>query len=529
MHCHPAAKPYSWTFSPEMKQPPDDRNKRTSLWYNDPPTKRDKKINEILHVAKFTQSDFRTLRKGDVKIISACLNPIERDFVIAKWPLKEAVLGVVRYINEFSKEFISEVVKEEREYFDELEEEYKFYLNQETAQHHGNFPTLFKLTSNYEDIESDLEDPSRDAIYVFFSIEGCHVFNNGGMKNSIPYEQREIVMKNIQKVKEWVHPPLYVSMAHHINNDLCGHAKSLPSWAGGIIDQTKGINNGFTPLGEKVLHKLLERDPRRIYIDVKHMNAKSRIRYYDILDKEYKDDCIPVLASHGAVNGRESIEDWNKKNPNNNGQKINYENEDIFHFEDEMKFNSENVNFFDNEIIKMEENGGFLGIQIDERRLCAEKDNKRESRKRSRGEQLHFQAGLVWKQIRYIAEVLDKDGKFGWGTAAIGSDYDGLVDPPNGYWTSEDFGILEENLMHHATVYFKKHANKKLNHGCNIHPAGAPGQDQDQDQDQVQVQAKANARKVIELFMRGNARRFLKNFLHAKAVTKNNLKKAGTC
>ena len=34
---------------------------------------------------------------------------------------------------------------------------------------------------------------------------------------------------------------------------------------------------------------------------------------------------------------------------------------------------------------------------------------------------------------------------------------------------------------------------------------------------------------VIDLFMRGNALRFLKNFLHGGAISKENLEKAGPC
>ena len=85
-----------------------------------------------------------------------------------------------------------------------------------------------------------------------------------------------------------------------------------------------------------------------------------------------------------------------------------------------------------------------LGVMF----LRVPEKKKDEEEKKTRGQQLYYQAGLVWKQIRFIAEVLDDADRFGWGIAAIGSDYDGLVDPPNGCWTSEEFGILEENMIH---------------------------------------------------------------------------------
>ena len=83
MHCHPALKPFSWTIKRRMKRkvatdPWQVRNVKTSLWYDDPPQRFDRLFNKILTLTKFTQSDLRTLTKGNVKIISASLSPIER-------------------------------------------------------------------------------------------------------------------------------------------------------------------------------------------------------------------------------------------------------------------------------------------------------------------------------------------------------------------------------------------------------------------------------------------------------------------
>jgi hypothetical protein len=42
---------------------------------------------------------------------------------------------------------------------------------------------------------------------------------------------------------------------------------------------------------------------------------------------------------------------------------------------------------------------------------------------------LYEKSRLVWNQVRHIAEVLDKNGRKARNTAAIGSDFDGIVDP----------------------------------------------------------------------------------------------------
>jgi len=663
MHCHTAPKPYSWSLKKD-KRGWDCRNVRKSIWYNDPPRVFDKFLNRYTGLTRFTQSDLRTQSRGEVRIFSASLSPIERAFVIPKfWPqnirfdllvfidcilcriirglsLKVFACIIIKAVAGFSMIYICRIRRKKRDYFAELCEEYKFYICEAKKQLDGSYATEFKLTSNIGDIKLDSKEPEKDFIYLFFSIEGCHVFNNGGLKSSLKDEKGggvseksiKAVTERINTVKKWTHPPLFASIAHHMNNDLCGHAKSLSPPLERIVDQGKGMNKGFSEIGKVVLSELLsEGNGKRIHIDVKHMSVKSRYEYYHKLatDEDYIGKDIPVFASHGAVNGDESLKkrlekdssdwvkevfsdwvkkiiistdkeviigpvkkdfnnwieknfrdwvkenfsdkasskfskwveknfndwieknfsewiemdfsvqvemnfsiwveqiiidpdktdfsDWIKKNfsdwvkesfrnwvkkkygeeaikssnqeddsePNNGdkksltngvskGPRLGYKGSgshtskfyshdfyiDVYHSESKLHFNSADVNFFDDEILLIQQTKGFLGIQIDERILCSPEQKQLNKTIKKRGEQLHHQAGLIWKQIRYIAELLDRNGRPGWNTAAIGSDFDGLVDPPNGYWSSEDFGILEENLVHHAYNYFRYYSEE---------------------------------------------------------------------
>ena len=70
MHCHSAPKPYSWSLKKD-KRGWDCRNVRKSIWYNDPPRVFDKFLNRQIGLTRFTQSDLRTLSKGEVSIFSA--------------------------------------------------------------------------------------------------------------------------------------------------------------------------------------------------------------------------------------------------------------------------------------------------------------------------------------------------------------------------------------------------------------------------------------------------------------------------
>jgi len=509
MHCHTAPKPYSWSLK-KSKTGWDCRNVKRSIWYNDPPKGIDKCVNRYLGLTRFTQSDFRTQTKGEVRIMSASLSPIERALVVPKfWPtfrfcdflhwykcifrktifcllLKLLAPFIIRFIGLFGMKYIFHVINKNRDYFDDLLKEYIYYICEESKQT-DEFPTIFQLTREFNDIDPKFGGEFRDVIYVFFSIEGGHVFNNGGLKESykdekeggISSDSKKGVMERIEAVKKWKHRPLFVSIAHHMKNDLCGHARSLTPPLERIVDQEKGMDEGFKDIGKFVVKQLLREDNgNRIYIDIKHMSKQSREDYYKILHDDYKKEDIPVFASHGAVNGRNTGEEWHDTYFHKKEKKYfsswvpkNSSYIDIYQNEDDLKFNGGDVNFFNDEIIIIERTGGFLGIQIDERRLCTPEEKKHGKKIRKRGEQLYHQAGLVWKQIRYIAKVLDDENQLGWHTAAIGSDFDGLVDPPNGYWSSEDYGILEENLIHHAFRYFY-YFSDELNLVSNRNPAG---------------------------------------------------------
>jgi hypothetical protein len=56
--------------------------------------------------------------------------------------------------------------------------------------------------------------------------------------------------------------------------------------------------------------------------------------------------------------------------------------------------------------------------------------------------------------------VLDEAGHFGWGIQSIGTDFDGVVDPLNGYWTSEELPYLDDYLLKHAYNYMQTDGRK---------------------------------------------------------------------
>jgi microsomal dipeptidase-like Zn-dependent dipeptidase len=68
----------------------------------------------------------------------------------------------------------------------------------------------------------------------------------------------------------------------------------------------------------------------------------------------------------------------------------------------------------------------------------------------------------LWNQIQHIAELLDRNNLFSWDCIAIGSDYDGIIDPLNGYLTHETMVHLEEYIERHAFNYMNEKGKSVL-------------------------------------------------------------------
>ena len=65
---------------------------------------------------------------------------------------------------------------------------------------------------------------------------------------------------------------------------------------------------------------------------------------------------------------------------------------------------------------------------------------------------------LLWNQIRYVADLLDSNGLPAWDIMCIGTDFDGVVSPIDGYWTSSELKHLYENLLEFTDDYLRQKA-----------------------------------------------------------------------
>lgn len=444
LHCHPSLKPYGKSFALDPAgQNNTSRILNNSIWHYNPPNIIDRGVQLLTGVAKFTQADCTTLAYGNVRLICASLYPIEKGFF--NNDLKTG------HLSDLADNFVSSVgfervnmVQEVKNYFEDLVREYRYYqqLSGQLVQTDmGAFK--YRLVKNYDDIENFLGQPGEDTtIFIILSIEGMHVLQSDASKEP----EETTVLENVKEIKNWPHAPFFVTFAHHFYNHLCGHAKSLTGLVGNVTDQSEGQDTGFTELGKKVVHRLLRKEnEKRIFIDIKHMSALTRKQYFEILATDFAGENIPVIASHAAANGLRSADE-----PVADGK------------ETANKLLARDINLYDNEILSIALTNGICGLQLDERRIASEAALKNIKHSLFMNKIRHYRSELLWNQVQHIVELLDRNGLFAWDCMAIGSDFDGIINPLNGFLTHENTGSLQEYLERYAFNYMNERGKQVL-------------------------------------------------------------------
>ncbi|MBD0378263.1 MAG: membrane dipeptidase, partial [Flavisolibacter sp.] len=401
-HCHPQMKPYGRSFKNARGQNSTSKKKENSIWFYDAPNLFERALQLLCGICKFSQADCTTLAYGNVKIVCASLYPIERGFF-----LNDLGGGVT---SELANDFITclsrprvDYIQKVKNYFEDLQREYDYYeqLNRKVIPI-DNANYAYVLVSSINEIENCFlkNVPIDNVVFVIPTIEGLHSLDT----NIDTPPDESVFIENVSKIKQWRCPPFFVTFSHHFGNRLCGHARSLTDLVGNVTDQRFMLNEGFTPLGRKVLSHLLdENNGKRIYIDVKHMSAKGRQEYYDILAADYAHESIPIIISHGACNGYRS-----------NAEQV------IDTKETGLIFLHEDINFYDEEILLVAKSKGIFGLQLDERRI-ANKATLNETKHSARLNKVrHYRAALLWNQVQHIAELLDRHDLFAWDCMALG-------------------------------------------------------------------------------------------------------------
>ena len=453
-HCHPSLKPYGKSFNIDPKGNNNkNRKRKNSIWFYDAPNLFEKALQHLTGISKFTQADCSTLAYGNVLLVCASLYPIEKGFFnnkLGEGSFSDLANNFVTGVGKNRIDFIQNV----ENYFEDLEREYKFYkqlsgtfINTEA----GKFKYL--LVNSFQDIESNISVTEADnkTIFIVMSIEGLHSINGN---IHLPADET-LFLNNLASIKQWDHVPFFVTVAHHFYNELCGHAKSLTGIVGSATDQSQGMDTGITELGKTVIRATLSnKNGKRIFIDIKHMSALSRKEYFNMLAIEFADEAIPVIISHGAANGLRSMDE-----PVADG------------LDTANKLLSEDINFYDNEILMVAKSKGIFGLQLDERRVASESTLKNVKHSVFINKIRHYRSELVWNQVQHIVELLDRNNLFAWDCIVIGSDFDGILNPLNGFLTEETMPHLQEYLERHVNNYMNEKGKTSLKSFNQISPS----------------------------------------------------------
>jgi hypothetical protein len=441
LHCHPNLKTFGQSFSGESNNPKNKAN----VWYVKPPNWFTKAFNALTGMTKFSQADFTTLSKANVRIAFVSLYPFEKGFFINGFLNGPVSARLANMITSIGYKRIRYLQKHSN-YFQDLKNEYTFLLNSCKEQEIDGIVQKWSFAASWLAVEKIIE--TENTIAVINTIEGAHVFNSG-LKPYGHATDEEEVLHNIRLIKKWEFPPLFITLAHNFNNDLCGHARSLDQ-LGPLVNQFENLNKGFSELGLKVVRALLNNEDKAVFIDIKHMSLTSRLEYFSLVENEY-DNKIPIIVSHGAVTGT-----------NLSGEQKGSL--------DSSLFSGDDINFFDEEIVGISRTQGLFALQMDANRLANRKISKKSIFNLDSKEAISHSATIIWRQIQHIAEVLDKEKLYAWNTACIGSDFDGTINPLNGVWTAEYLPLLTQALLSEAQLYCETNHTLKVDKNKQIDP-----------------------------------------------------------
>ncbi|HEX6429297.1 MAG TPA: hypothetical protein VF008_16485 [Niastella sp.] len=462
LHTHPNYKPFAHAHQPDGTILPMslDTTKKTSLWNYDAPSLFDKLAHLLLSVTKFSQTNATAAHYGNVGCLVMALGCIEQSFFKNKLGT-----GIGNLVDDFAAGFglpRIRTIETLTNYWHDLQNEITFIKNgaNKVVIIDGVF-CMYAIVNNFDQLQDNLNknnlpqagktEDNPVILSVIISIEGMHVVNED---INAPLNEA-IVLAKVKEIKRMEHVPWFVTFSHHFNNDLCGHARSLRGMIEKLTDQEKNINAPFNELGKKVLHLLLDNQQgRRILIDIKHMSIEAR-KYYRNWLSQHANGEIPLLISHGACNGLPRYNATVSNYPSLGKHFINPV-ENVKGSDGTWKEHN-SINFYDDEIIDVVNSKGIMGLQLDERRLANDEYIKSVKNATWRHKIMHYRSELVWNQLQYMAEMLDDNGLFAWGNIAIGSDYDGIVDPLNSFWTIEQYPALAQYIERHAYNYFKEH------------------------------------------------------------------------
>jgi len=397
-------------------------------------------VNNSKDVAKFSQTNFYNLLRGNVRVAFVSLYPTEKGFLKLR-SVPKVITGKKGFeeMTSIATGYDSKRVRflmQHDDYFTELNDEYAYLKQNEGLSPCGKY--RMKITNSYAELK-DIAENQPNTLALVMTIEGSHVFFNKQMLSGQlgKREMKDELKKNIINVKNWENPPFIMNLSHHFYNELCGHAKSFNVLVGeGLINQKKGMESGLTGLGIKAMKEMLSNsNGRRIYIDTKHMSMQGRKEYYNwVRSYNYlnKNDIIPIISSHTGVNGFRTMagsvmkKDSAAKNANS-------------------RFFNWSINLSDEEIKIIHDTKGIMGIMLDKTKLGGGKFLKELKGSKNIDEYKNEVIQMFFENVFQAIKAIGKPEA--WNTLSIGSDLDGGINTFENYDAADKFPQLYDDLV----------------------------------------------------------------------------------
>jgi hypothetical protein len=365
------------------------------------------------------------------------------------------------------------------DYFESLKDEYVFFLERSgqytTTPYEIKIDTTgvartwhgaYTLAASSSEIEIN---PDGNEIFIVPTLGGIHSLGIGNpedidprpgqrsldvdlitLKNRIKQIKGEEALEN-GPVSRWQHRPFYITYAQHFYNTLCGHAKSFSSPASLLFDQRKGLDAGTMQGCHEIWCELLgltstlePTGSSRILIDVHHMSAASRLAYYKNIiephNKLNKLNPIPVIASHAGYAATDYLLtqiEISKKGLETDDNHIN-------------GFLNWSINLCDEDVLQIFSSQGMLGLSLDYNQLGGNAHawlNNLPFTRLVRSRSLNLIKRTLQQFVRIPFDYHMHEPHNIWHRIALGSGFDGFMQPMERYSSVLQFSTFEEDLV----------------------------------------------------------------------------------
>jgi|GEM_PF-2406577 len=490
LHCHPAVRPWL--------------NGANTIWEAYSYTGKKNKMVKVIEAqrlgkrgAMYDQAGFPKLHAGGTRIVFAAMYPMEKGFLLKNHFIGDdsgPVSGNKKVVNEnrtillslFTKYPFKRLVKmSQEEYWDSFLEEYRKYLaesgNVNSPYGKGSAKEIeilmnepvFKLNGllSFDPkgtyvLADKINPPAsilKKQVMTILTMEGMGILTQtahaNGQFNPPKVRSQGAIFKKIKFIKEKT-PVFFITFCHHFDNGVCGHARSIPCKSKILgLNQEKRINKGFNKKGFNALQALLsvEKDSggvwrrrkgfgRRIYIDMKHMSLAGRKTLIKLV-KNYNannPDNIPLIASHSGYTGlsiaglAKGIKPKARKSVRERDKTQVYTRKSP-HFTRPVRYNKWSINLASEEIVAIVESDGLIGLSLEQNILGVGFSDK--MKKATQADYTH----LIVSHLCMMAKASGSSGF--WKHIAIGSDFDGLINPVDGYPASLFFVRMRLDIL----------------------------------------------------------------------------------